>query len=432
MNLSKRLGGFATPALCVMTLVLVSWTPCQASEEGSNNPAHVNASTDSGGYRLAPGDKLNVIVFDQPQLSGDFTVNGDGQILLPLAGGVKVGSLSLAEAQQRIQEQFADGILVHPVVSIRVTEYRPIFVTGYVTKPGNYPFIFGASVKAAIAVAGGPGEPGEVTTGRTSEAIMAKERVRQLETNRLALLVRKARLEAQRDEATDFVMPQLVGFDANDFDANDVEFTSLFPAENDTFLRLVAAYQSQLKVLQQQRPRVEDEILAVTDQIAKERDRLHIVSQRIDEYQDLVNRGLVRKPELTEQQIAKSLVQAEVSRLQGEIARLQQNAGELEVKQEEVKANYKRQVLTELQETSQRLLDIDATLGTARQIRNIKVRKAAFGDDEPNYTIIITRTEQSGTVTFNATADTKIEPGDVIEVKFFGVIQQSLRRPRLH
>jgi polysaccharide export outer membrane protein len=414
MNLTKRLGGFVTPALCMMTLVMVSWTPCQASEEeGSKNPAHVNASTETGGYRLAPGDKLNIIIFDQPQLSGDFTVNSDGQILLPLAGEVKVGSLSLAEAQQRIQVQFADGILVHPVVSIRVTEYRPIFVTGYVRKPGNYPFIFGASVKAAIAVAGGTGEPGEQPNGSTSEALMAKERVRQLETERLVLLARKARLEAQRDEATDFVMPQLVGFEAN-----DVALRSLYLAESDTFLRLVAAYQSELKVLQQQRPRIEDEIRAVTDQIAKERDRLHIISQRIDEYQDFVNRGLVRKPELTEQQIQKSLVQAEVSRLQGEIARLHQNAGELDIKQEEVKANYKRQVLTELQETSQRLLGISATLGTARQIRNIKVQKAAFGDDGPDYTIVITRTEQSGTVTFNAATDTKIEPGDIIEVRF--------------
>jgi polysaccharide export outer membrane protein len=413
MNLIKSLWGFVTPALCVMTLVFVSWTPCQASEEGSNNPAHVNASTNSGGYRLAPGDKLNIIVFDQPQLSGDFTVNGDGQILLPLAGGVQVGSLSLAEAQQRIQEQFADGILVHPVVSIRVTEYRPMFVTGYVRKPGNYPFIFGASVKAAIAVAGGLGEPGDQPNGSTSEAIMAKERVRQLETDRLVLLARKARLEAQRDDATDFVMPQLVGLDAS-----DVELRSLYPAENDTFLRLVAAYQSELKVLQKQRPRIEDEIHAVTDQIAKEMDRLHIVSRRIDEYQDLVDKGLVRKPELTQQQIEKSLVQAEVSRLQGEIAHLRQNAGDLDIKQEEIKANYKRQILTELQETSQRLLGINATLGTARQIRNIKAQKAAFGDDGPNYTIIITRAEQSGAVTFNATADTKIEPGDVIEVRF--------------
>ena len=118
MNPTKSLGkswrGFATPALCVMTLVLVSWTPCQASEEGSNNPAHVNASTDSGEYRLAPGDKLSVIVFDQPQLSGDFIINGDGQILLPLAGTVTVAGLTLGEAQQLIQERFADGILVHP------------------------------------------------------------------------------------------------------------------------------------------------------------------------------------------------------------------------------------------------------------------------------------------------------------------------------
>jgi polysaccharide biosynthesis/export protein len=117
-------------------------------------------------------------------------------------------------------------------------------------------------------------------------------------------------------------------------------------------------------------------------------------------------------------------VQADVSRLQGEIAHLQQNAGELEVKQEEVKANYKRQVLTELQETSQHLLDIDATLGTARQLRNLKAQRVGFGDQEPNYTILITRAEQSGTVTFNATADTKLEPGDVIEVK--------LNQPRLH
>jgi hypothetical protein len=73
----------------------------------------------------------------------------------------------------------------------------------------------------------------------------------------------KARLEAQRGEAAGFVMPQLVGLNVD-----DVEFRSVYSAENDTFLRLVAAYQSELKVLQQQRPRIEDEIHAVTDQIA--------------------------------------------------------------------------------------------------------------------------------------------------------------------
>ena len=220
-------------------------------------------------------------------------------------------------------------------MSIRVTEYRPIFVTGYVRKPGNYPFIFGVSVKAAIVVAGGLGEPGEQASVGMSEAIMAKERVRQLETNRLALLVRKARLEAQRDEAADFVMPQLVGFDAN-----DVEFRSVYSAENDAFQRLVAAYQDQLKVLKQQRPRIEAEIDAINDQIAKERDRLNIVSRSVDQYQDLTQKGLVRKPELTAQQIEKVAGAGRSLAIARRDCSLAAESGDLEVKQEEVKANY--------------------------------------------------------------------------------------------
>src|SRR5262249_49994218 len=148
--------------------------------EASDNPAEVKASNIPSEYRLAPGDKLGVLVFEQAQLSGDFVINGDGQVLLPLAGTVTVAGLTLGEAQQLIQKRFADGILVNPTISIRVAEYRPIFVTGYVRKPGNYPFIVGASLKAAIVIAGGLGEPGEQASVGRSDAIMAEERVRKL------------------------------------------------------------------------------------------------------------------------------------------------------------------------------------------------------------------------------------------------------------
>src|SRR5262245_17090813 len=135
MNPTKSLGkswrGFATSALWVMTLVLVSWMPCKASEEGSNNPAHVNASTDSGEYRLAPGDKLGVIVVEQAQVSVAFVITGDGLVLLPFGGSVIVARFAVGEAEPLSETRFADGILVHPVITVRVAEYRPIFVTGY-------------------------------------------------------------------------------------------------------------------------------------------------------------------------------------------------------------------------------------------------------------------------------------------------------------
>ena len=92
----------------------------------------------SADYRLAPGDRLTIVVYDQPQLSGQFIIDGGGGVLLPLAGGVSLTGLTLADAQKLIQDRFADGVLVQPAVSVRITEYRPIFVTGSVRKAGSY------------------------------------------------------------------------------------------------------------------------------------------------------------------------------------------------------------------------------------------------------------------------------------------------------
>jgi hypothetical protein len=89
--------------------------------------------------------------------------------------------------------------------------------------------------------------------------------------------------------------------------------------------------------------------------------------------------------------------------------------GDLEVRKEEVKANYKRQILSELQDTSQRLLNIDATLGTARQVRHLRAQEIEFSGEE--YAVRVTRTRSDNVTAFNATEDTKLEPGDVIEIK---------------
>ena len=205
-----------------------------APDTDSANPSTGVTDDALGNYRLAPGDRIFLVVFDEPQLSGEFYVDGGGDVLLPLAGSVKLTGLTLAEAQELIQKQFANGVLVHPAVSVRIKEYRPIFVTGDVKKPGSYRFMFGESVKAAIATAGGEGAATErLPTITASDFISAEERVRQLEEEYVSLLVRKARLEAQRDDRGNFVMPLLVGLNTR-----NVDFERVYSAESDTFLRL--------------------------------------------------------------------------------------------------------------------------------------------------------------------------------------------------
>jgi hypothetical protein len=59
---------------------------------------------ESGDYRLSPGDLLHLVVLDQPQLSGEFIVDGGGSVLLPLAGSVRLSGRTLAEAQKIVQD----------------------------------------------------------------------------------------------------------------------------------------------------------------------------------------------------------------------------------------------------------------------------------------------------------------------------------------
>lgn len=363
-------------------------------------------------YRLAPGDRLNILVYDQPQLSGEFVVDGGGGVLLPIIGSVDLKGHTLPEAQQLIQKRFADGVLVQPSVNVSIKQYRPVFVTGSVRKPGSYPFIIGQSVKAAIAAAGGEGEPIEqALNGAVADYITTEQRVRELESSHTILMMRKARLEAQRDGQANFIMPLAVGLGPR-----TVDFTLAYSAENDTLSRLADIYRSQVSVLQNQRPRIESEISAVNDQIAKQKERLAIVNDRLADLEALFGKGLLRKEVLINQQIEKSLVEGQISNLEAQIAHLRQTMGDLDVRLTETKASYLRQTLTELQDTVQRLHEVDANLDPARRL--LRVRAQGAGDfDDSDYIIRISRLRDGGMITFDVTGDTMVLPGDVVEVK---------------
>ena len=292
----------------------------------------------------------------------------------PVAAGRRVSltGLTLAEAQKLIQDRFADGVLVQPAVSVRITEYRPIFVTGNVRKPGSYRFMIGQSVKAAIAAAGGEGEPLEQNfNGAVSDYITAEQRVRQLEADHSVLLMRKARLEAQRDGNDNFIMPLLVGLSRR-----DVDFELAYSTENETFSRLAEMYRSQVQAVQNQRPRIQAEIDAVSDQIVKQKEHLGIVNDHLTDLETLFNKGLLRKDVLLNEQIQKTLVEGQLSTLEAQVARLRQAMGELEIRLGDVKANYLRQTLGELQDTSQRLRDVETSIGPARRLLQVKSQSA--------------------------------------------------------
>jgi hypothetical protein len=174
---------------------------------------------------------------------------------------------------------------------------------------------------------------------------------------------------------------------------------------------------SQLETLREQRPRIEAEIQAVNDVVAQQKVRLDNVNEHLADLNSLFNKGYSRKDVLINQRIEQALVEAERSRLQGELAHLRQTMGDLDFKIEELNVGYARQTLSELQETSQRLREIEAAIGPARRIRDVRADYANSQGSEADCTILISRTSGGDMATIKATSETILEPGDVVEVK---------------
>ena len=104
---------------------------------------------------LAAGEKINVIVYGETSLSGDYLIDPSGYVSLPLAGTVKAAGFTPAQLQENLEKQFGSKYLTNPKVTVEVVEFRPFYILGEVEKPGAYPYAGGLTVLSAIAIAGG-------------------------------------------------------------------------------------------------------------------------------------------------------------------------------------------------------------------------------------------------------------------------------------
>jgi polysaccharide export outer membrane protein len=106
-------------------------------------------------YTLDAGDKLRVMVFGQDGISNAYIVDAGGNVNLPLIGTVPARGATTQQLSQRIAERLKQGYVREPHVTVEIETYRPFFILGEVTTPGQYPYVADMTVEKAIAIAGG-------------------------------------------------------------------------------------------------------------------------------------------------------------------------------------------------------------------------------------------------------------------------------------
>lgn len=159
----------------LLVLLLVPVTGCAVNTRASTYIVETK-----GPYKLDTGDTVRVTVYGDAELTNSYKIDDSGAVAFPLVGPVKVRGGTTDMAASRIAAALSNGFMRNPDVAVEVAEYRPFFIQGEVTNSGQFPYVYGMTVRAAISTAGGfreTADRGKVVVYRRQGDQMAKSSV---------------------------------------------------------------------------------------------------------------------------------------------------------------------------------------------------------------------------------------------------------------
>lgn len=143
----------------ILTLLTIALpiAGCASGSSGVATQADIQATNAaaSGPHTFQGGEKIKITVYNEPSLSGDYDIDTNGVVSLPLAGTVRAVSLTQTQLEQELATKFKSEYLRNPKVTVTITQYRPIYIVGEAEKQGEFPYKNGLNVLTAIAMAGG-------------------------------------------------------------------------------------------------------------------------------------------------------------------------------------------------------------------------------------------------------------------------------------
>jgi uncharacterized protein involved in exopolysaccharide biosynthesis/protein involved in polysaccharide export with SLBB domain len=107
---------------------------------------------------ISAGDFLEIAEYHTPEFHSAVRVSAAGTVTLPLIGDVRLAGLDEQDAERVIESALvAEGMLLHPLVSVLITSYvgQDVSVLGEVTRPGVYPYTVHHRLLDLISAASG-------------------------------------------------------------------------------------------------------------------------------------------------------------------------------------------------------------------------------------------------------------------------------------
>jgi protein involved in polysaccharide export with SLBB domain len=388
------------------------------------------AASSGAEYLLGPQDKLRLkiyewrasrdVIFEWTALNDEFIVGAGGSLSLPFVGDIRAAGetpQNLAkEIGSRLMHQM--GLGRQPDVAVEVVQFRPFYIVGHVTQPGEFPYRPGLTVLQALTIAGGLRTREEDIARLEREVIAGRGEVSILSLNNVSLLARKARLEAELAGAKEIGFPNTLSSLKGEGSVSIMmeQERAIFAARKD-------GLETQVRALEDLKGFLVKELASLEKQLTFHDKQIELVQKELSGVSTLVKKGFSAAPR--ELGLQRTLADVQSSRLSAETAllRARQEISRTEISILQLRNTFSNEVTVALRETQAELDETSRKVDTAAQLLHesevsaprLLALRAKAQRAKPIYTIM--RPDGSRTIELQATEITEIAPGDTIKVE---------------
>ncbi len=370
------------------------------------------------GYRLLPQDRvsLKAMRWDSASttyvtwdgVTGEYSITGDGTLMVPLVGQVDAEGHTPAELAAHLELKFRRqiGMAEPPRIALEVVGHLPIYVLGDVNSPGAYDFHFGMTAQQVLALAGGTTRPPiEFSSSNDFQILRMGGEIRLLSTQIGELEQERQRLVADL---------AILESDENSGELPEPP-TGL---EGEILQATLSAREGMGERIQDLQSLLTEQIASLTTQLELRNTQIANVSKELENLNSLKEKGLTVSNRVTT--MTNQLNDLESKRLDQEVALLvaRQDLNRAERDQLELGDNARSDTLVQLNSVESELGSLKTRLETATTLHGELAAAGLLSDDDVASETIIefVVTRGVGGQTQRVTGTDLVRPGDTIEV----------------
>ena len=358
--------------------------------------------------KLVNAERLTIKFQGYPDLSGEYRVSPDWTITIPVIGRVALGASDPSELERVLSERVSRIAGRAGFVTVEISQYNPIYITGLVSTSGAIAWRPGMTVLHAVSMAGGlyrsDGKGGLL--GGDLEAT----RIQRATADLSRVLAHLARLKAERSEAKEIKIPdrlvELVGLS---------EAQALIKAQQSSFESRRSAEKAEQETLTRGIVANEQELLGLKEQRLRVAEQLKLRTELYDKLTELLKSGIVRRDRVMEElaQIANleekaTNVSVAITRADSSVTQMRRQLAELG---QERQAVLDTEVLKQERESAQLEIEIQSAAAAYK-----KTSGALDVNKKLAIEYRVTRAGQDATNASMADEFTALRPGDVVVV----------------